>query len=328
MKTLNLLLTSLLFLPHTLLAVPTAVDSKEKVVAKSGKFSSSLLNKAINGEAPASILPHWYGYAWEPAKSRVAPVADLWTEAIYKEIYNNAPALTTIVPKDIQNICPKYPTMSKEARTLFWVKLVSVLAAKESMYNVEAKFDDTKNISGSSNKVISTGLLQISHLSSQQSAYNCKMISADPIQGAKDLKDGIKNMRCGIQIMNYWVSTDQALAFSPKNLENGRPFWNGLARYWGPFRHPTLAESARNFWEVLSRREDRWVNESKERDAYLQAEFKEKKAAKEPWTFSDWSARRSKAPHPSFLEAKYEKEESHAFTTISRIMTQTATCYQ
>lgn len=314
--------------------IPPTTTTTTTTTLPSKKFTSELLLKVMDGKSPASILPYWYGYAWNPAKSIVQPVADKWTEAIYKEIMESAPALTDEGPKDIKRICPNYLKMSKDARALFWVKMISTLASFESGFRAGATFDDTQNVISNDgdkdevSQIISTGLLQISHLSSQQDQYRCDMISANPVQGNKDLKDPIRNLQCGVRIFNHWIETDRVIAFSPKNNEEGRPIWRGIARYWGPFRHPTLADSANDYWEILSNRFERWVDESKKRDAYLFTEFKEKKANGESWKISDWEARQSSTPHPSFLEDKYKNEESHRFTTMVRIMTQTAPCYE
>jgi hypothetical protein len=198
----------------------------------------------------------------------------------------------------------------------------------ESGYDTNKFFDDTKNVDpGSKDKVISSGLLMMSHKSVMPEAYGCQMISPDKDIGSQDLFDPKKNMACAIRIMNHWVKTDGVIADRSDNA-NGEVVWKGFARYWGPFRHPMLKKDEAGLWGVMARRTVSWQAENEIRDSYLldavNAAIKTSGAVDK----KIWEASSCRAPHPSLLDERYSVQESHRFTSIVRLMNQTSFCYK
>ena len=287
-------------------------------------FTSPLLNKIMHGQGPASDLPFWYGYRWN---RKIHSVMDEWTEFLYKEIEANAPALVESTPEDASKFCPNYEKLNKDERILFWMKMMTVLMSFESGFSPQKSYDDTKNISGAKIKVVSSGLLMMSHESVMPAPYQCDMIDPDKDKGSLDLFDPKKNMACAVRMMNRWIAHDKVIADRSENPE-GEVVWKGLPRYWGPFRHTMLKKDEEGLWEVLLARVPRWQAESDARDAYISKAVTEALEISQPIDKKVWEASSSRNPHPSMLDEKYNKEESHSFSSIVRLMNQTAFCYK
>lgn len=302
----------------------TTTSTTLPAVRSSVVFTSPLLNKIMSGDAPASNLPYWYGFRWN---RKIQAVADEWTEFLYKEIDSVAPALIETSPRDITNFCPHFDKLNRDERILFWVRLITLLMSYESGYKPHLTYDDSKNV-GSREPILSSGLLMISHESVMRDIYACTMIDRNKQIGQKDLLDPKKNMACAVRVMNRWIREDGVIADRDENPE-GQVVWKGLARYWGPFRHVMLKKDEQGLWGALLKRVPRWQEESNIRDQYLQAAVKTAIQTSGPVLDKRiWEATGSQAPHPSLLEEKYKKEESHSFTGIVRIMNQTGFCYK
>jgi hypothetical protein len=91
----------------------------------------------------------------------------------------------------------------------------------ESGFNTNAKLTE-KFTDYHGRKVISRGLLQISIESSH--SYDCDL------QSSEDLHDPLKNLTCGIRILNRWVKYDRRIAGKVSQS------WRGGARYWAVLR--------------------------------------------------------------------------------------------
>lgn len=283
------------------------------------KFTSPLLNKIMADQAPASNLPFWYGFRWN---RKIHPQLDEWTEFLYKEIDTHGSGLLETNPEGVTNFCPNYEKLNRDERVLFWMKLTTVLMSFESGYDPTKTYDDSSNVGGDE-KVISTGLLMLSHESVMPDKYDCNMISPIKSIGDQDLKDPKKNMACGIRVMNYWVKTDKVMA------DRDETSWKGMARYWGPFRHLMLKKDEDGLWSALLKRVPRWEAESDQRDQFLQQSVKTALQTSGPNIDKKvWEAASSRTPHPSMMEDKYKAEESHKFSSMVRLMNQTGFCYK
>lgn len=156
--------------------------------------------------------------AWD-----IKPDGRKWTKITHTAISELGKNLLTSVPKDIKDYCSAYDHLSNENRKDFWVYLISSLARFESNYNPNEKYvENFRDRNG--NFVISRGLLQISKESAN--GYGCK------IEDENELHDPEVNIRCGIRIINHWVSKDGVIAAQTSNEG-----WRGAARYWSPFRN-------------------------------------------------------------------------------------------
>lgn len=130
-----------------------------------------------------------------------------WTLASLKALRSHAGNLPDIVPKDIANYCPAYPSASREQREAFWVGLVSALAWHESTNRPDA-------VGGGG---LWYGLTQI--LPSTARLYKCQAKSGG------DLKDPEDNLSCALRIMSKTVARDKVISANMR----------GVAADWGPF---------------------------------------------------------------------------------------------
>lgn len=132
--------------------------------------------------------------------------------------------LVKLVPADVQSFCPLYASLPQQQRSKFWVALFSAMAKPESNFIPQSfyqeKFKDAKG-----RRVVSRGLLQISHESANQPRYACN------IKQPHSLHDPKVNLSCGVKIMSKWVKTDGVIS---------QPGWSndpkGGARYWSTLR--------------------------------------------------------------------------------------------
>ncbi len=130
-----------------------------------------------------------------------------WTMSVVKGLRSHASVLTEIVPRDIANWCPAYPSASRSQREAFWVGLISALAKHESTYRPTA-------VGGGGRWY---GLVQIYPPTAR--LYGCKARS-----GAA-LKDPEDNLSCALRIMAKTVARDRVVS---KGMR-------GVAADWGPF---------------------------------------------------------------------------------------------
>ena len=130
-----------------------------------------------------------------------------WTLALVKSLRSHGAVLPEIVPRDIAEWCPAYPSSGPNQRTAFWVGLVSSLAWHESTHKPAA-------VGGGG---LWYGLVQIYPDTARR--YNCRARSGQA------LKDPIDNLSCGIRIMARTVKRDQVVSRGMR----------GVAADWGPF---------------------------------------------------------------------------------------------
>ncbi len=131
----------------------------------------------------------------------------LWTRAALSALKQHGRALESMVPADIAEWCPAYPTAGRDQRRAFWVGLLSTLAKHESTYRPYA-------VGGGGQWF---GLLQI--LPATARGYGCRAGSGQA------LKHGPDNLSCGIRIMARTVARDGVVARGMR----------GVAADWGPF---------------------------------------------------------------------------------------------
>lgn len=147
--------------------------------------------------------------------------AEEWTAHVDRQLDLLGQDLLDVRPKDDSLFCPKYNTFSYARRKQYWAFLLSSMVHFESQFKTSAKLTE-KFTDSSGKKVVSRGLLQISLESGN--AYGCGLKSS------QDLHDPLKNLSCGIRILNRWVGRDGRIA--GKVLVS----WRGGARYWAVLR--------------------------------------------------------------------------------------------
>ncbi|MCX7566301.1 transglycosylase SLT domain-containing protein [Sulfitobacter sp. F26169L] len=136
----------------------------------------------------------------------------LWTRAALSALKDHGSPLVEMVPRDITDWCPAYPTNSDAMRRAFWVGYMSALAKYESTYKPWA-------VGGGGRWY---GLLQI--LPATARGYKCAAGTGEA------LKSGAANLSCGIRIMTHTVGRDGVI--------HGRDIkWRGVSADWGPMRN-------------------------------------------------------------------------------------------
>ncbi|MBP0481755.1 transglycosylase SLT domain-containing protein [Sagittula salina] len=130
-----------------------------------------------------------------------------WTLASLKALRTHAHNLPDIVPKDIANYCPSYPSATREQREAFWVGLISALSWHESTHRPTA-------VGGGG---LWYGLTQI--LPGTARGYGCRARTGDA------LKNPEANLSCAFRIMSRTVARDRVISANMR----------GVAADWGPF---------------------------------------------------------------------------------------------
>jgi hypothetical protein len=175
-------------------------------------------NAPLEGEAVAAIQPIFDTQIRPPARSGNVPRTRwqhmdgnvLWTRAALSALKDHGKPLVQLVPRDIANWCPAYPTNTDAERRAFWVGFMSALAKHESTYKPWAV--------GGGGKWY--GLLQI--LPSTARGYKCAVGTGDA------LKRGPANLSCAIRIMAHTVPRDGVI-HGYKNRKG-----QGVTADWGP----------------------------------------------------------------------------------------------
>lgn len=149
--------------------------------------------------------------------------AESWTESTLSALDQEGERMLTLAPADASDFCPNYASLSREDRKAVWVQLISAMAVKESDLDPTQTY--VENFKDSSkNRVKSRGLLQLSFESAQ--AYGCE------VSKPEDLHNSALNLRCGVKILDHWISQDGVIASKAKDS------WRGGARYWSVLRNP------------------------------------------------------------------------------------------
>lgn len=133
----------------------------------------------------------------------------LWNRATLSALKAHGAPLVDLVPADVTDWCPRYPTATDADRRAFWLGFLSALAKHESTYKPRAV--------GGGGKWY--GLLQI--LPATARGYGCNVGTGDA------LKNGAANLSCAVRIMAVTVPRDGVIY--------GRG-GKGVAADWGPLR--------------------------------------------------------------------------------------------
>ncbi|MGP6085725.1 transglycosylase SLT domain-containing protein [Antarctobacter jejuensis] len=147
------------------------------------------------------------------------PGSRSWSLAILSALRAHADELPDLVPKDIANYCPAYPTASRAQREAFWVGLTSALAWHESTHRPTA-------VGGGGRWY---GLVQIYPPTAR--FYKCKAKSGSALTDPED------NLSCAMRIMAVTVPRDNVISRGMR----------GVAADWGPFHSRRKREDIMNW---------------------------------------------------------------------------------
>lgn len=180
----------------------------------------------VTTPAPAPTTP--------PPVSSVDPLAEVqplwetkvsdgkaWSSHVSGEIDKLGPNLVDVVPADASLFCPKFARLSDAQRKQYWVFFISSMVRFESNFKTATKYTEGFN-DANGKAVVSRGLLQISIESAN--SYGCGF------RNAEELHDPLKNLSCGVRILNRWLGRDGRIGGKIDNQ------WRGGARYWSVLR--------------------------------------------------------------------------------------------
>lgn len=178
--------------------MPLGAEAGEMAfTAPTNTFATNLRPPARIAHIPRTRWQHMGGH-------------QLWTRAALSALKEHGKPLVDMVPADIANWCPKYPSASDAERRAFWVGFMSALAKYESTYKPWA-------VGGGG---LWYGLLQI--LPATARGYKCNVGTGDA------LKNGAANLSCAVRIMAHTVPRDGVIHGYKKRKGQG------VTADWGP----------------------------------------------------------------------------------------------
>lgn len=203
--------------------LPSTSDDKESLEIAPTPAPTPALTPTPTPTPTATPLPSNEAVLRDVIPLWEAKVSDgkTWSDHVDRQLETLGADLLDVIPADRTTFCPKYSSLSYSQRKQYWTFMLSAMTRFESNFNTNTKYTEDFNDSNG-NKVISRGLLQISIESGN--AYGCGFKSA------QELHDPLKNLSCGIRILNRWVARDGRMAGKVSGT------WRGGARYWAVLR--------------------------------------------------------------------------------------------
>lgn len=132
-------------------------------------------------------------------------------------------------PRDVTDFCPRFDSLPMMERVHFWASLVAEIAARESAFVPLTATDEGRYDAGNKG-IISTGLTQLSLLSTKASCYQKR--GCAEVASQQDLFDPKKNLQCSVAVMSCLTESGDCLSCQ---RDGG---WRGIARYWSTLREP------------------------------------------------------------------------------------------
>ncbi len=198
-----------------------------------GIVTSAIAQEAVV-EGPTSAAPETLSIGPSPRDNDVPRArwehrtgGMLWTRVAVSAVETHGQALLDVVPRDVAEWCPAYPSANKQDRAAFWAALLSTLARYESTWNPNAVGGDGRWF----------GLLQIYPQTAE--FRKCR------VQTGEGLKSPAANLNCAVRIMAITVPRDTAIS-----LEENR--WKGVAADWGPIRNSWMRRDMQRYTKKQS----------------------------------------------------------------------------
>ena len=155
--------------------------------------------------------------------------AGLWDEAARAAVRSSA--LLAAVPTDIVDFCPGYASLDENGREVFWVALLSNIAARESRFDPQRV--RWRAYDGAAHRpTFRRGLFQISIESARSNAYQCTVADAD------ELTNPGANIACAVNILARSVAQTHAIVGA------GR-YWRSLSQTSSRHRFSAVTASSR-----------------------------------------------------------------------------------
>jgi hypothetical protein len=165
---------------------------------------------------PVATVPMKVAPLWEGPR---ASAGIAWTHFSSIIVLTEAPDLMKGTA-DVQSFCPRYYQLNTDEKVNFWVYLISAVTKYESAFNPVSRMREsglgTDTVTGQ--HVYSEGLLQLSYQDGRNYSFcnefdwNKDKLLA-PSDPRKTILDPIKNLRCGIRILNKVIGRHNMIAF-------------------------------------------------------------------------------------------------------------------
>lgn len=162
---------------------------------------------------PASAYV-FYPPSWEKARKDAAE----WTQYLF-ELQKTVLTRLKDGSEDVEDFCPSFYKMNTDERANFWAVLASAIAKYESAYNPVSRYVETTMGTDplTGRQVASEGLLQLSYQDTRSYSF-CNEFnwSVDKAYGDMDPRKSIfdpkKNLKCGMQILQYQIKITGLIA--------------------------------------------------------------------------------------------------------------------
>jgi hypothetical protein len=156
-----------------------------------------------------------YALSWESAQ----PDGFKWTEFTLQTLATATHSLENGA-RDVQSFCPNYANLTSARKLNFWGVLVSAIVRYETGFNPLARYrETTMGIDPITHqRVYSEGLMQLSYQDVTGHTF-CNQFDwqtdarLSPTDPRKSILDPYKNLRCGIQILDWQVARHGAISF-------------------------------------------------------------------------------------------------------------------
>jgi len=139
--------------------------------------------------------------------------------------------LVQSTPADVVDFCPSYFSLRDDKKEIFWIALVSQIAALESSFNPLTASDEGR-FNVNSVGIFSSGLTQISIGSSKHACYQAR--GCNNVQDQSDLFNPSKELKCTVAVMSCLVEMGSCLSCQDPVDQR----WRGVAAYWSTMRSP------------------------------------------------------------------------------------------
>lgn len=164
----------------------------------------------VNNDGPSAPLV----LAWDGK-----PGAREWTSHLIQQLMKSK--LPDLPINDIELFERGYTKRNRIDKVAFWARLISKMTQYESKFNPACEYEEKTIFDSKGNKVVSTGLLQMSVESLRGWGIQTDQAS---------LKNPIINLTIAVQLMEKLVSKHRYLTLKV----DGK--WKGLAAYWSVMR--------------------------------------------------------------------------------------------
>jgi hypothetical protein len=184
-----------------------------------------LVSTLYRDSLPKGVERVSYPFAWNAFNPQ-----GTWAYALQKGLgLKSNRFLLESPPRDMEDFCPRFASLGKSEREIFWIAFFNEVVRYESAFIPLTASDEGQYDSGNKG-IISSGLTQVSLRSSRASCYQAR--GCGLVKNQNDLFDPAKNLQCAVGIMS--CLSESAGCLSCKR--GGK--WKGIAAYWSTLRDP------------------------------------------------------------------------------------------